>query len=111
MLSLAPIFNRWHRRAAYIDLTPANSKVIFLVDDHRARTADGKIKVSEAIPAYLSMLRNFALAFPYVGVLSANEFIGNESEIQIGGNHYSRNVYLSIATGILDLESRLAGRS
>jgi hypothetical protein len=90
-----------------IEKVPAGSKLIFLQDDIRTRAGDGEIKTLDYLSEFNEMVRNLASDFSYVGTTSFTNAIHDESEIQVGGNHYNRLVYFRAAQDVLKIAARL----
>ncbi len=90
-----------------IEKVPAGSKLIFLQDDIRTRAGDGKIQTLDYLSEFNEMVRNLASDFSYVGIVSFADAIHDESEIQIGGNHYDRLVYFRAAQDVLKIAAKL----
>jgi hypothetical protein len=81
--------------------------LIFLQDDIRTRAGDGEIKTLDYLSEFNEMVRNLASDFSYVGTTSFTNAIHDESEIQVGGNHYNRLVYFRAAQDVLKIAARL----
>jgi FkbH-like protein len=80
---------------------PVGSKLVVMLDHNQMRMANGSLQDQPWVDYYNMMIRSIAAAHPFVAVVCYSEFIRNEDEIRIGGNHYDRTVYKRMSEAIL----------
>ena len=89
---------------------PSGSKFIIVLDDDRVRSNDGTLRVAPWITRYNDQMKSIVAPFRFVEALEFKDFIEDENEIQIGGNHYHRMVYCRLAEAIITTAQRLPGK-
>jgi hypothetical protein len=80
-----------------VERAPIGSRIIFVTDHKQAREDDGSLTPLVQIDKLAGRYREMALDYPFVETASFDEVIRSDEEIQIGGNHYNREVYLRLA--------------
>jgi hypothetical protein len=93
-----------------IERVPFGSKLIFLTNDQRSRRQDGTVDSNPNITELHASIASVVADLSYAGVISFSSAIEDESEIQIGGNHYDRLVYWRMANSIVDMIRTLDGK-
>ena len=81
---------------------PHGSKLALMTDHVRVRVADGEVVDWPGSAAYHSAITAIAAPYSFVRVVSFKDHIRNEEELNIGGNHYHRMVYLRMAEAIIE---------
>lgn len=104
-----PVFMEQMR--SLCDRIPEGSKLILLFDDTRVRQGDGSLKDQPHVLDYVNRVRALAAEYPYVGTVWFKDSIQSEAEIQVGGNHYDRMVYLRTAQNVLDTIRKVPART
>jgi hypothetical protein len=82
------------------DRIPGGSKLVIVLDHERVRADDGTMLSAPWVKAYGDEVRTIIAPYPFVGVVSFADYISDDSEVHIGGNHYDRMVYHRMAEGI-----------
>jgi hypothetical protein len=85
---------------AVFSRVPVGSKIVLLVDHVRVRTTDGEVVDAPWARTYGEQIRAIAKLYPFVAVVSFGDYVHNDGEIHIGGNHYDRMVYYRMAEGV-----------
>lgn len=83
------------------DAIPVGSKLVLVLDHHRVRDLNGEVLDAPWVTGYSNKIGGLVAGYPFVATVSFSDFIQNDSEILIGGNHYDRMVYYRIARGIV----------
>jgi FkbH-like protein len=96
-----------------IERIPAGSKFIIAVEHDqvsRPDPEDPKKFVISPFPErtrWADLMRDVARSYPYVEVITYSEVIKGPHEIQGGGNHYTREVYLRFAQRVVEVAAAL----
>ena len=93
--------------AALIDRVPLGCKFIMVLDDHRIRSDAGVLAPAPWVVAYNAEMALLTAPWQFIGVVSFTDYIADESEILVGGNHYNRTVYWRMAEAIIAEARRL----
>ena len=93
-----------------IERVPTGCKFILALDHHEVRKNDAKVYHIPSIASYADTLRELAEEYSYVGVVSFSDVLASHNEIQIGGNHYSRPVYLRLSQRIIEIFGDISPR-
>jgi FkbH-like protein len=96
---------------ALIERIPVGSKLVILLDHDVTRAADGSLINAKFVSKYNSLIASLAKEFPYVATVSFSEVLENDSQIQVGGNHYDRVIYVNITQRILEAIRRLSPKA
>ena len=95
---------------ALLDLVPIGSKFVLLLDHDRIRGKDGVSHIP-FITRYNALMKAVVLEYPYAAIMSFADVVEDDSQIQIGGNHYDRVVYLKLAERIVEVVRNLPARA
>jgi FkbH-like protein len=93
-----------------IDMVPSGSNFVLVLDHDQVRREDGSLFHAEYVTNYNRLARAVAGEFEFASAVSFSDAIDREDQIQIGGNHYDRVVYLRLAESILSSLRRLPKR-
>jgi FkbH-like protein len=94
-----------------IERIPGGSKLVILLDHDVTRASDGTLISATFVSRYNALMSSVAKEYPYVATVSFSDAIENDSQIQIGGNHYDRLVYLNMTRCILDAIRRVSTKA
>lgn len=85
-------------------------KLVFVLDHHVTRDPGGRLIDMPTLALANDRVRAIASGFAFVGTVSFSDAVKSDEEIQPGGNHYDRPVYLrlaeALATCITELDAR-----
>jgi FkbH-like protein len=81
---------------------PLGSKLVLITDHARVRDTDGEVTDAPWSANYHAAITAIAAPHSFVRVVSFKDHIRNEEEINVGGNHYHRMVYLRMAEAIIE---------
>jgi len=84
------------------DVIPARSKLVIILDAECVRLHDGTIKDAPWVTNYNRMIKSILSFGSNVFLVSFGDFIQNENEIHVGGNHYDRMVYARLSRAICE---------
>ncbi|MDB5687916.1 MAG: family phosphatase [Rhizorhabdus sp.] len=90
---------------------PAKSRIVFMLDHHVVRSAEGKLVSMAGTDRFNEKLKDLLKPYPFAGTACFTDAILHEDEIQIGGNHYDRMVYCRMAEKIMDVAQDLPLKS
>jgi FkbH-like protein len=76
---------------------PVGCKMIVLLDHDQTRLGDGTLQDLSVVTTYNAAIRAVVAGYPFVELLSYSNFIEDEAEILVGGNHYDRMVFYRLA--------------
>ena len=96
---------------ALIHRVPVDSKFIILLDHDRVRGEDGILRTAHYVTQYNSLVISVAKDYPFVATVSFTDAIDSEDQIQAGGNHYDRVVYLRIAERLVEAVRKLSSKA
>jgi FkbH-like protein len=86
-----------------IEHTPDGSKLVFLLDHDWMRSPrDGVLRHAPFVTQYNALVRSIAKQYPYVATVSFTDVIDSEDQVQVGGNHYDRLVYVKTGGLVVD---------
>lgn len=94
-----------------IDRVQPGCRIVFVVDHHVVRDLAGRLRTLPGLPQARERVRAIAAEFPFVGVVSFTDAIASDDEIQQGGNHYDRPVYVRAAEALSTCIAGLRPRS
>ena len=80
---------------------PIGSKLVLITDHARVRDTNGEVVDAPWSAQYHAAITKIAAPHPFVRVVSFSDHIRTEEEINVGGNHYHRMVYLRMAEAII----------
>ena len=95
---------------AFFERVPNGSKLILLLDHDRIRGMDNVVRQAGAVADYNAKVTELARAYPYVGIVPFSDCIESDEQVQMGGNHYDRIVYLRAAERIVAELKGMNGR-
>ncbi len=81
---------------------PLGSKLVLITDHFRVRANNGEVMDAPWSADYHAAITAIAAPHPFVRVVSFKDHVRNEEEINVGGNHYHRMVYLRMAEAIIE---------
>ena len=93
-----------------IERVPTNCKLILALNHHEVRVNESKVYRIPSIASHANTLRELADEYSYVGVVSFSDVLTGHDELQVGGNHYSRPVYLRFSERLIEVSSSLSPR-
>lgn len=80
-----------------IELAPRGARIVLALDHTETRREDGTLGPNPGIAGLRMRFEEIAACYPYVAVASFSDVVQGAHEIQVGGNHYDRQVYLRFA--------------
>ncbi len=86
---------------------PVGSKLLMVLDHVMFRGGNGLVRLAPWVQSYNEQIARIVAPYPYVGTICFGDFIENDDEILLGGNHYERAVYHRMAEGIAAAAARL----
>jgi hypothetical protein len=89
------------------DRIPAGSKLVVILDDDRVRFDKDSVSPAPWNTHYANLIRSLAANYPFVATVCFSNYVRDDEEIHIGGNHYARMVYYRMAMGIISAIQRL----
>jgi FkbH-like protein len=81
---------------------PVGSKLVLITNHVRVRVSNTEVMDAPWWADYHAAITAIAAPHPFVRVVSFKDHVRNEEEINVGGNHYHRMVYLRIADSIIE---------
>jgi hypothetical protein len=96
---------------AVIERVPIGSKLVILMDHDRLRLPDGTVRADPPTEHYNALMKTLVKEYPHVATVCFSEVIEGDEQIQIGGNHYDRIVYLRLAELLVQTIRALPAKS
>jgi hypothetical protein len=93
-----------------IDRVPEGSRLILVLDHDEIRHPDGIIRPAKFVRDYNTFVRDAVRSASYVAAVAFSDAITSHGDIQKGGNHYERMVYLRVAQAIVSKLQELPAR-
>jgi FkbH-like protein len=91
---------------ALLEHVPVGAKFIVLLDHHRRREG-GVIQSDPRTTHYNELVKSIVREYPYAHVVCFSDFVDDDEQVQDGGNHYHRVVYLKLAQRLAESIERL----
>ena len=91
---------------ALLEHVPVGAKLILLLDLDRQRL-QGVVQPDPRTAHYNELVRSIVREYPYVQAVCFSDFVDDDEQVQEGGNHYHRVVYLKLAERLAELIERL----
>jgi FkbH-like protein len=82
---------------------PVGSKMIFLLDHDQIRWDDGVLRAAPHVAHYNSLVKSVSDQYSFTGAVSFSDLIDSEEQVQVGGNHYHRLIYLRAAERLVEM--------
>ncbi len=90
---------------------PAESKFIIMLDHDEWGMPDGIPKAAPWVTRFNGWMRELAADYCYVGVACFTDLLAGPHELQVGGNHSHREVYLRMANRIARTSGKATGQT
>lgn len=102
--SRAPFTNAEKRDSISLirDAIPPKTPIVFLLDHNRIRLGPEEVISAKHVEIYEECLRDVMSRLNNVSAISFTDSISDDNQIQQGGNHYDRSVYLGVAERLMD---------
>ena len=91
---------------ALLEHVPVGSKFILLLDHDRQRVK-GVVRPDPRTAHYNELVRSIVREYPYAQAVCFSDFVDDDEQVQEGGNHYHRVVYLKLAEELAESIERL----
>lgn len=91
---------------ALLEHVPVGAKFILLLD-HDRRREGGVIHTDPRTTHYNDLARSIVCDHPYAQTVCFSDFVDDDEQVQDGGNHYDRVVYLKLAEQVAEVIERL----
>ena len=91
---------------ALLEHVPVGAKLILLLDLDRQRV-QGVVQPDPRTAHYNELVRSIVREYPYAQAVGFSDFVDDDEQVQEGGNHYHRVVYLKLAERLAELIERL----
>ena len=91
---------------ALLEHVPVGAKLILLLDLDRQRV-QGVVQPDPPTAHYNELVRSIVREYPYAQAVGFSDFVDDDEQVQEGGNHYHRVVYLKLAERLAELIERL----
>lgn len=93
-----------------INRVPSGSKFIIALDHDEVRNRHLEIVKHPHITRYTEKMRKLVSEFSYAEVVSFSDVLTGHDELQVGGNHYNRPVYLKFSEKLVKVLQSLSPR-
>jgi len=89
-----------------LEHVPVGAKLILLLDHDRQRV-QGVVQPDPRTAHYNELVKSIVREYPYAQAICFSDFVDDDQQVQEGGNHYHRVVYLKLAERMAELIERL----
>jgi len=91
---------------ALLEHVPVGAKLILLLD-HDLQRVQGVVQPDPRTAHYNELVTSIVREYPYAQAVCFSDFVDDDEQVQEGGNHYHRVVYLKLAERLAELIERL----
>ena len=91
---------------ALLEHVPVGAKLILLLD-HDLQRVQGVVQPDPRTAHYNELVTSNVREYPYAQAVCFSDFVDDDEQVQEGGNHYHRVVYLKLAERLAELIERL----
>ena len=96
--------------ARLIERTPSGGKFIVLLNATRERVSEGELREVDTTIAYNARARELIARYPFATSIGYDDVVKSDDEIDVGANHYVRQVFFRASQKVLDAIRSLPGR-
>ena len=93
-----------------IECTPPGGKFIVLLNATRERVTGGELQVVDTTIAYNERAREVVARYPFAAAICYDDVVNSDDEIDLGANHYVRQVFFRGSQKVLEAIRSLPGR-
>jgi FkbH-like protein len=93
-----------------IESTPPGGKFIVLLNATRERVSEGELRVVDTTIAYNARALELIERYPFAKAIGYDDVVKNDDEIDVGANHYVRQVFFRASQKVLEAIRSLPGR-
>jgi FkbH-like protein len=93
-----------------IECTPPGGKFILLLNATRERISDGELRTVDTTIAYNAHARELIARYPFATAIGYDDVVKSDDEIDVGANHYVRQVFFRASQKVLEAIRSLPGR-
>ncbi len=93
-----------------IECTPKGGKFIVLLNATRERVTGGELQIVDTTIEYNARARELIARYPFAAAICYDDVVKSDDEIELGANHYVRQVFYRGSQKVLEAIRSLPGR-